>query len=244
MIPFFSKRRLGLFLFRFMKNGLIFFVLSFFVISAMGAKKKNPFGYCGGWHGHHVGSNRIGIGTAELIAPSWAITAAHVAKVKAVTPEKRNVQINFGGHKAGVRKAYLAPQGDLALVRLKTPMNNWTKVALLNKPLTKKDGMVKFTFVGHSGRLHFHRNRKARGTGLNARHLTTKKDNPGKAGDSGGAWVIERKGQHVLFSVIHGGGVGTQPAALRKWIDQTMKSSGEKANWVGMSKGSKKKPKK
>ena len=79
---------------------------------------------------------------------------------------------------------------------------------------------------------------------MNARHLTTKKDNPGKAGDSGGAWVIEREGQHILFSVIHGGGVGTQPAALRKWIDQTMKSSGEKANWVGMPKGSKKKPKK
>ena len=65
-----------------------------------------------------------------------------------------------------------------------------------------------------------------------------------EAGDSGGAWVIEREGQHILFSVIHGGGVGTQPAALRKWIDQTMKSSGEKANWVGMPKGSKKKPKK
>ena len=158
---FFPKRRLDPFLIRFMKNGLIFSVLSFFVISAMGAK-KNPFGYCGGWHGQHVGSNRIGIGTAELIAPSWAITAAHVAKVKAVTPEKRNVQINFGGHKAGVRKAYLAPQGDLALVRLKTPMNNWAKVALLNKPLTKKDGVIEFTLVGHSGRLHFHRNRKAR----------------------------------------------------------------------------------
>ena len=187
--------------------------------------------------------------TALLIDVSASMRRAGLwdqclAKAKAVTPEKRNIQINFGGHKAGVRKAYLAPQGDLALVRLKTPMNNWTKVALLNKPLTKKDGMVKFTFVGHSGRLHFHRNRKARGTGLNARHLTTKKDNPGKAGDSGGAWVIERKGQHVLVAVIHGGGVGTQPAALRKWIDQTMKSSGEKANWVGMSKGSKKKPKK
>ena len=222
-----------------MKNGFLLFLLSFLVIPAMGAKKKSTFGYCGGWLGQHVGSNRIGQGTAELIAPSWAITAAHVAKAKAVTPEKRNVQINFGGHKAGVRKAYIAPQGDLALVRLKTPMNNWTKVALLDKPLTKKDGVVKFTLVGHSGGLHFHRDRRARGMGLNARHITTKKDNPGKAGDSGGAWVIERDGQHVLFSVIHGGGVGTQPAALRKWIDQTMKSSGEKANWVALKKSKK-----
>jgi hypothetical protein len=239
MMPCFPTGRLNSSLIRFMKNGFLLFLLSFLVIPAMGAKKKSPFGYCGGWLGQHVGSNRIGQGTAELIAPSWAITAAHVAKAKAVTPEKRNVQINFGGHKAGVRKAYIAPQGDLALVRLKTPMNNWTKVALLDKPLTKKDGVVKFTLVGHSGGLHFHRDRRARGMGLNARHITTKKDNPGKAGDSGGAWVIERDGQHVLFSVIHGGGVGTQPAALRKWIDQTMKSSGEKANWVALKKSKK-----
>ena len=112
MIPFFPKIRLDPFLIRFMKNGLIFFVLSFFVISAMGAKKakKNPFGYCGGWHGQHVGSNRIGIGTAELIAPSWAITAAHVAKAKAVTPEKRNVQINFGATKRGSGKPIWRPR--------------------------------------------------------------------------------------------------------------------------------------
>ena len=225
-----------------MKNGFLLFLLSFLVIPAMGAKKKSPFAYCGGWLGQHSGSNRIGKGTAELIAPSWAITAAHVAKAKATNPGQRHVQINFGGHKAGVVKAYLAPQGDLALVRLKTPMNNWTKVALLDKPLTKKDGVIKFTLVGHSGGLHFHRDRRARGMGMNARHITTKKDNPGKAGDSGGAWVIERDDQHILFAVIHGGGVGTQPAALRKWIDQTMKSSGEKANWVDMPKGPKKKP--
>jgi hypothetical protein len=236
MIPCFPTVRLNSSLIRFMKNGLPFLVLTLLVIPATGTIKKSPFGYCGGWLGQHSGSNRIGKGTAELIAPSWAITAAHVAKPKATNPGQRHVQINFGGHKAGVVKAYVAPQGDLALVRLKTPMNAWPKVALLDKPLTKKDGVIKFTLVGHSGGLHFHRDRRARGMGLNARHVTTKKDNPGKAGDSGGAWVIERKDQHVLLAVIHGGGVGTQPAALRKWIDQTMKKSGEKANWVALKK--------
>ena len=38
------------------------------------------------------------------------------------------------------------------------------------------------------------------------------------------------KDQHVLLAVIRGGGSGTQPAALRKWIDLTMMKSGEKQN--------------
>ena len=216
-----------------LRTGILACLLAAFALPSEGSK-ESPFGYCGAWIGQHSGSNRIGKGTAELIAPSWAITAAHVAKAKATNPGQRHVQINFGGHKAGVLKAYLAPQGDLALVRLKKPMKAWPKVSLLDKPLTRKDGAVKFTLVGRAGGLHFHRDRKALGMGLNARHLTTKKDNPGKSGDSGGAWVIERKDRHVLFAVIRGGGSGTQPAALRKWIDRTMEGSGERADWVSL----------
>ena len=100
---------------RFLRNGFLVCLISFLVLPATGMRKKSPFGYCGGWIGQHSGSNRIGKGTAELIAPSWAITAAHVAKPKATNPGQRHVQINFGGHKAGVVKAYVAPQGDLAL---------------------------------------------------------------------------------------------------------------------------------
>jgi hypothetical protein len=214
---------------------------------AVGKEKAtgaSPFAYCGGWRGHHTDSKRIGTGTAQLIAPSWAITAAHVAKPKALTPNKRNIEIRFGPDKsARVKKAYLAPRGDLALVQFHKPLKGIKTVGLLNQPLTKKDGVVSFTLVGHSGGLHFHRDRKARGSGLHARHITTKENNPGKAGDSGGGWVIEdaASDRHMLFAIIHGGGLGTQPAALRKWIDDTMKGSGEKASWDALPKSKKRK---
>ena len=224
------------------------FLASLLLVGVATGKQKatgtSPFADCGGWRGHHADSKRIGTGTAQLIAPSWAITAAHVAKPKALTPDKRNIEIRFGPDKsARVKKAYLAPQGDLALVKFHKPLKGVKTVCLLNRPLTKKDGVVSFTLVGHSGGLHFHRDRKARGSGLHARHITSKENNPGKAGDSGGGWVIENavSNRHTLFAIIHGSGRGTQPAALRKWIDETMKGSGEEASWKTFPKSTKRK---
>ena len=206
--------------------------------------KKPTFRYCGGWRGYHVDSKRIGTGTVILISPSWALTATHVARAKALTPNKRRVELRFGpDNTVRVEKAFLAPKGDLALLQLKRPIKSVEPVSLLKNSLIEKDGVVKFTLVGHSGGLHFHRDRRAKGTGLHAKHITKKADNPGKAGDSGGGWVIESpdKKEHVLFGIIHGGGRATQPVAVRKWIDGIMAKSGEKAAWVDRPKPPKRK---
>ncbi len=220
----------------------LFMISLLFAGIATGKKQaagQSPFRYCGGWRGQHTDSKRIGIGTAELIAPSWAITATHLARAKAQTPNKRNILIKFGADKtARVKKAFLSPKGDLALVQFHQPIKGVKPVSLLSQPLTKKNGDVAFTLVGHSGGLHFHRGRRAKGTGLHAKHITKKADNPGKAGDSGGAWVIEDKisKKHILFGIIHGGGRATQPAAVRTWINNTIKASGEKASWAPLPK--------
>ena len=226
-------------------------VVKLFVISlllsgiARGEEKgQSSFRYCGAWRGYHTDSKRIGTGTVVLISPSWALTATHVARAKAQTPNKRRVELRFGpDNTVRVEKAFIAPKGDLALLKLQRPIKNVKPVSLLNQAVTKKDGVVPFTLVGHSGGLHFHRDRRAKGTGLHAKHITKKADNPGKAGDSGGGWVIEnpKEKEHVLFGIIHGGARATQPAAVRKWIGDTMKASGEKATWVDRPKPPKRK---
>ena len=69
----------------------------------------------------------------------------------------------------------------------------------------------------------YHRNRRGYGIkgGESCYHLKTNGTRPGKAGDSGGAYLIERycDYSHVMFSVLHGGGYGPQVAPLKKWID-------------------------
>tara|TARA_Y100001934_G_scaffold324_2_gene405 strand:- start:1992 stop:2690 length:699 start_codon:yes stop_codon:yes gene_type:complete len=210
----------------------------------MAANEGASFRYCGAWRGYHTDSKRIGTGSVILIAPSWALTATHVARAKALTPNKRRVELRFGpDNTVRVEKAFLAPKGDLALLHLQRPIKKVQPASLLKNALTEKDGVVPFTLVGHSGGLHFHRDRRAKGTGLHAKHITKKADNPGKAGDSGGGWVIEDpKGKaHVLLGIIHGGGRATQPVAVRKWIDGIMAKSDEKATWVDRPKPPKRK---
>jgi len=210
----------------------------------MAANEGASFRYCGGWRGYHTDSKRIGTGSVILIAPSWALTATHVARAKALTPNKRRVELRFGpDNTVRVDKAFLAPKGDLALLHLQRPIKKVQPASLLKNALTEKDGVVPFTLVGHSGGLHFHRDRRAKGTGLHAKHITKKADNPGKAGDSGGGWVIEypKEKAHVLLGIIHGGGRATQPVAVRKWIDGIMAKSDEKATWVDRPKPPKRK---
>ncbi|HIL73293.1 MAG TPA: trypsin-like serine protease [Verrucomicrobia bacterium] len=211
-----------------------------------GAAAAESHAYAGAWRGYKK-TGGTGVGAATLISPSWAITAKHVASKKAKTPDKVNVIISFGGGKGKenrqVKKAYLCPDADIALVQLARPITNHAPAALCKTRLNKKHGRFRFTFVSRGNGLKVVPNRWGKGNGERIYHSKDANgQRPGKAGDSGGGWVFEQDSPKpdVLFAVIHGGGFGPQPSANRKWIDKTMANSGEKATWLAKPK--KKKP--
>ena len=206
-----------------------------------------PYGYVGSWRGYHVGSKKIGTGSIVMVAPSWGLTAAHVATVKARAPKTRNVKVAFGRKvEVQVEEAFIAPKGDIALVRFKRALKGIQPVGVLSQVLEEKHGAITFTMAGHQGGRHFHPGRRGIGRGLKFRHYPGKDGTPGKGGDSGGAFVIDHPGndRDVLFGIVSGGvriggksyGRGIQPAADRGWIDRTMTKSGEKVRWVAKSK--------
>lgn len=193
---------------------------------------ETPYGYVGKWRGYHNG--RVGMGTIELVAPSWGVTAAHVAAPKKRDPG-RKIVVTFGKNiSVGVKEVHIAPDGDFALVRFNRPVKGVTPVKVASEVITKPMGTVTFTMVGTSGGRHAHPGRKGHGSGAwKFWHSGTKKTRPGRAGDSGGAFVLDRDGNNndILFAVIHGSGRSNQPAWFRKWIDNKMKGSGESIKW-------------
>ena len=206
-----------------------------------------PYGYVGSWRGYHVGSKKIGTGSIVMVAPSWGLTAAHVATVKARAPKTRNVKVAFGRKvEVQVEEAFIAPKGDIALVRFKRALKGIQPVGVLSQVLEEKHGVITFTMAGHQGGRHFHPGRRGIGRGLKFRHYPGKDGTPGKGGDSGGAFVIDHPGndRDVLFGIVSGGvriggksyGRGIQPAAVRGWIDRTMTKRGEKVRGVAKIK--------
>jgi hypothetical protein len=197
-----------------------------------------PFHYVAQWRGYRKGSSAFGKGTAVLIAPNWALTAAHVANRMVKAPSTVNAALLFKTpgkgelQKVGVKKAYGGLLGDMALLELVRPLKGITPAALLASPINKSDDTIAFTMAAGEGGLHVHRNRRGRSKdGKGFYHSADAGGNrPGKAGDSGGAWVVERgKGQpHVLFAIIHGGGKGAQVAPNIKKIAAIMKKASTK----------------
>ena len=183
------------------------------LVACLSAAESHAF--AGAWRGHKK-TGGTGVGAATLISPSWAITAKHVASKKAKTPDKVNVIISFGGGKRRnrqVKKAYLCPGADIALVRLARPITGIAPAALCKTRLNKKHGRFRFTFVSRGNGLKVVKNRWAKGNGERIYHSKDAKgQRPGKAGDSGGGWVFEQDSPEpdVLFAVIHGGGFGPQ----------------------------------
>ena len=192
-------------------------------------------GYVGRFKQHHKNSNKLGVGTVVLVAPSWALTAGHVVAFKIKNPTGGKSEVLFEGGKIArqVTSIYKAKGVDVALLKLSKPIGGKTvkPVAMMDSGFTAADGRVKFTSIGRSG---MYRGRFGKGSGKGFSHSKGKEPTrPGKAGDSGGAWVIQRTGKpDVLFAIIHGGGQGPQVGPLRSWIDKQIKSNGEHASWV------------
>jgi hypothetical protein len=174
-----------------------------------------------------------------LVSPSWGITAAHVAAPKKNDPSRR-VVVTFGWNKSvGVKEVYIAPEGDFALVRFNKPVTGITPVKVAGEVIKKGMGTVTFTMVGTRGGRHAHPGRKGHGSGeWKFWHSGSPKSRPGRAGDSGGAFVLDRDGNEddILISVIHGGGRSNQPAWFKNWIDKKMEGSGESIKWRRLPK--------
>lgn len=200
------------------------------------------------WQGRHKGSGKIGMCTATLIAPRWAITARHCAvKLLGSKPKEVKVRLIFHPHgkkavKVGVIKACgaeLKKKGqaiDIALVKLKSEIRS-IQPALLDAVNYKQRMRTKIVPVGTTGGLHWTKAKVA--SGAAGGKLTV--DNTGgsgmKGGDSGGAWLSTNSGSYVLSGVIHGGarhgkkrvGIAYQPSYVREWIDNVTNG---KATWT------------
>lgn len=211
-------------------------VLAFQCTAVAPAKEKVPgdsaenpkFQFVGGWKGPSS------IGTVVLISPNWVLTAGHVAGLKAKEPD-RHISIHFDdGTKTTAAEAFVAPEGDLALVKLADPVKNITPATLLDRSFTPDDGEIEFTLAGHSGELHVHPGQKGKAPSeKHFRRSSTKDDtSPGRAGDSGGAWAVEDADRDpIVFAIIHGGGLANQVHPIKEWIDAKLKSTGEKVKW-------------
>lgn len=205
----------------------------------LGAPKKCTganYPYVGKWKGHHKGTKAMGLGVAELITPHWAITAKHVASRKFHHPNDSNVEITFGihgSHQTHVHEVHMAPGVDIALVKLTQAVHN-VRTVKLNSRGFKGNQKVKFNFVGKMPHLHCAFNRSAEGDGNYIWQPKVHGHNPGKAGDSGGAWLVD----DVLIGVISGSGShhgrqmgrAGQPAFVKAWIEQTVGPG--KVQWV------------
>jgi len=188
------------------------------------------FPYVGRWRR----PNGSGAGTAQLISPSWVITAKHVA-VKMIADSSRKITVKFGDKIVGIEKAYAIPNGkDTALCKLKEPVTHIRPVALFPRVLKESDGAFIFTKAG--GTSGAHDNRIAIGDKEGGiYHFKDKTGSrQGRPGDSGGAWVFrgDSPESDALIGIIHGGGYGRQPAFSRKWITETISESGEEVKWL------------
>eukprot|EP00939_MAST-03C_sp_MAST-3C-sp1_P005306 g5306.t1 len=201
---------------------------------------KYPF--VGKWRGYH--GHGVGLCTAELISPLWVITAGHCA-VRILRNEKVRVQVDFEDVERGVTRCIHAPKKvDVALCKLKLPINS-VKIVSLNRDLytsakirhAKKTVLCVGTYHG----THVTGPKKLEYESSGAHlYVDNSKGSGMHAGDSGGAWLMGGNASSVLTGIIHGGegsgthrrGVAAQVSYLKQWIDSTTNGT---ASWVSVS---------
>ena len=244
-------------------------LLCLLAFGPMEAKANGKWVAVGEWRGMHKSlamhssnhtqeddaslSVAVGVCTAELIAPSWAITAGHCA-TRVLKHEKVSVRITFAQSAAKVKRGVVrcvkadGYDVDVAICKLKTPVHAFQPFTLnSDKYTTAHHGRPVIT-VGTSGGYHASTPKTLEYEGNGAHLYVSKKSGGGmKAGDSGGAWVHQRKSRatgkalYLLSGVIHGGsgkgkhkrGIAAQVSFIRKFLDKNIKG----LKWASASAG-------